>query len=76
MLWGCIDVFLKSQTVMFFFEDWIGHVFRIVIGGDMNYCLLKTGARTQGHRLKTLLSNHGLEIANTAPNIYTCQQSA
>ena len=37
----------------------------IVVGGDINCCLLKPGASTPGGRLRALLTLHGLQSCNT-----------
>ncbi|KAF0295997.1 putative RNA-directed DNA polymerase from transposon X-element [Amphibalanus amphitrite] len=37
----------------------------IIIGGDLNCCLLKTGSNTPGERLSALLTQHGLQSCNT-----------
>ena len=42
----------------------------IVIGGDMNCCLLKTGSNTPGERLSALLAQHGLQTCNTRQAFY------
>ena len=42
----------------------------IVIGGDMNCCLLKSGADTPGDRLRGLLAQHGLQTCNTRQPTY------
>ena len=42
----------------------------IVIGGDMNCCLLKPGANTPGDRLTGLLTQHGLQTCNSRQPTY------
>ena len=37
----------------------------IIIGGDMNCCLIKAGSNTPGERLRALLDQHGMQVCNT-----------
>ena len=42
----------------------------IIIGGDMNCCLLKPGANSPGQRLQSLFTDHGLQLTNTSQPTY------